>query len=772
MARPPRRTGNLPAEATSFIGRRHERAELRTKLAAARLVSLVGPGGVGKTRLAIRSATDLARGFADGAWLVELADIRDPAMVSNAILGALDLRSHTATDPRALVLGYLRDRTLLLVVDNCEHLLEAAAVLVSEILRAAPGVRVIATSREPLSVTGEHVIPLPPLELPAPHDAASLAHVRQNEAVALFTERAAAASGAFELTTSNQAAVVDLCRRLDGLPLAIELAAVRTRVLPVEHILDRLSDRFALLTGGSRAALPRHQTLRTTIDWSHDLLDSAERTLLRRLCVFAGRFSLDAIESVCGSEDSAAASTLDILSSLLDKSLVIKDDVPSGARYRLHETMREYARLRLRAAGEEQDLELRCTEYYVASCRQAALEARYRIPAWLEWIDLEIDNVRAVLQRCLNSGDVQRGITLTSSLMYYWITRATTEGVQWLDAFLSSADGTAPAHGGAYFIRGFLGVLQSDPESAGPALERAVELARSSGPVPLLSRSLAMASIAAMMGGDHASSRQLLDQAEVATTRLENDVSAMLMLLQARSLDGLFEGDLDTVRSASAQGARLSRTVGDLYSLEMMLINQGMVALMERDPASAQPLFGEALQIARQLDDRVAQYWTLDALGCHAASSGQARRAAQLFGAAQTVRSGAGAASIGVLAPLVSEATRSATATLGVTKFHAEFAAGQQVQRADAIALALGEPARAAAADTNAQATTPLANREAEVAQLVAQGLSNKDIAVRLFISERTVDSHVRSILNKLGFNSRAQVAVWVGPAQRNDGSS
>src|SRR5437763_5719134 len=339
MARPMRRSGNRPTETTSFIGRRSELAELRKKLTAARLVSLVGPGGVGKTRLAIRAATDLARGFRDGAWLVELADVRDAALVSNAVLAALDLRNQTTTEPHALLLAYVRDKELLLVVDNCEHLLEVAAWLLTDVIRASPGVRVIATSREPLGVTDEHVLPIPPLELPPVHSAESLDQVRQNEAVALFTERAAAASGTFELTVSNQAAVVDLCRRLDGLPLAIELAAVRTRVLSVEQIRDRLTDRFALLTGGSRAALPRHQTLRTTIDWSHDLLDSGERRLLRRLCVFAGRFRLEAIESVCCSEDVPAANALDILSSLLDKSLVIKEEVTSGACYRLHETM-------------------------------------------------------------------------------------------------------------------------------------------------------------------------------------------------------------------------------------------------------------------------------------------------------------------------------------------------------------------------------------------------------------------------------------------------
>ena len=303
MARPTRRSGNLPAEATSFIGRRRELAEVRKKLTEARLVSLVGPGGVGKTRLAIRIATDLGRGFRGGGWLVELAEVLDPALVSSAVMTALDLRDQAAAEPLALLLSYLQDKELLLVVDNCEHLLGAAGQVVTDVMRAAPGVRVIATSREPLSVPGEHVVPVPPLELPSPHAAEPLAQLQRSEAVMLFPERAAAASGTFELTAANQAAVVDLCRRLDGLPLAIELAAVRTRVLTAEQILDRLTDRFGLLTGGSRAALPRHQTLRTTIEWSHDLLADGERTVLRRSCVFAGRFTLEDVESVCTSED-------------------------------------------------------------------------------------------------------------------------------------------------------------------------------------------------------------------------------------------------------------------------------------------------------------------------------------------------------------------------------------------------------------------------------------------------------------------------------------
>jgi predicted ATPase len=291
VARPRRRIGNLPAEVTSFVGRRRELADLRRTLAEARLVSLVGPGGVGKTRLAVRIATDLGRGFANGAWWVELAEVRDAALLMSTVVAALDLRDQASTEPSQTLLSYLRDSELLLVLDNCEHMLDASAHLVAEVLRAAPNVRVITTSREPLQTPGEHIVPVPPLELPSAGGGQPLSQLRENEAVMLFTERAAAASGSFELTGSNQSAVAHLCRRLDGLPLAIELAAVRTRVLTAQQILDRLTDRFALLTGGGRAALPRQQTLRTTIDWSHDLLAMSEQTLLRRLCVFAGRFN-------------------------------------------------------------------------------------------------------------------------------------------------------------------------------------------------------------------------------------------------------------------------------------------------------------------------------------------------------------------------------------------------------------------------------------------------------------------------------------------------
>jgi predicted ATPase/DNA-binding CsgD family transcriptional regulator len=760
MARPSHRPGNLPAEATSFIGRRHELAELRKKLMTARLVSLVGPGGVGKTRLAIRIASDLGRGFAAGAWLVALAEVRDAGLVANAAVAALDLRDQAATEPLQILVSYLQDKQLLLVLDNCEHLLEATGQLVAEVLRAAPDVRVITTSREPLQVLGEHVVPVPPLELPPGDGTVALSQLRQNEAVMLFTERAAAASGTFELTDSNQAAVVHLCRRLDGLPLAIELAAVRTRVLTAEQILERLTDRFALLTGGSRAALPRHQTLRTTIDWSHDLLTAGEQALFRRLCVFAGRFSLEDIEAVCAFDQVPVAQALALLSSLVDKSLVMKEDVKRFASYRLHETMREYASLKLRDANEVDVLEERCLEYYRTRCLRTADQARYQPVQWLDWIELEIDNIRLVLERCLARGDFARGLDLAASIGHYWVTRGTTESVRWLDQLLASGEASPQTQVRAYYLRGWLSLLQGDPAAARPWIARAVATARESRQLAKLSESLSIAATAEDAIGDLAAAGHFLDEAEAVTAGL-HDYPATIELVSERAVHAIFQGDLDTASAASSEGARLSREAGDLFQLETMLRNLGMVGMMTGDLDAAKLRFVEALRVAQQIDHRIAQYYLLAGLGWQAASSGQARLAAQLLGAAETVATGAGAIIIGPVVPLLAGAKESAVAAIGALKFEAEFKIGKRLSREAAVRLALGESDHVDVATERIEAG-PLAKREAEVARLVAEGLSNKQIGARLFISESTVASHIRSILNKLGFNSRAQIASWI----------
>jgi predicted ATPase/DNA-binding CsgD family transcriptional regulator len=736
-------------------------AEIRKTLAAARLVCLVGPGGVGKTRLAIRAATDLGRGFANGARWVELAEIRDAALLTNAVVAALDLRDQAGTKPLQTLLSHLRESELLLVLDNCEHMLEACAHLVDEILRAAPGVRVITTSREPLQIAGEYVVPVPPLALPPTGGGQPLSQLRQNEAVLLFTERAAAASGTFELTSSNQAAVVDLCRRLDGLPLAIELAAVRTRVLTAEQILERLTDRFALLTGGGRAALPRQQTLRTTIDWSHDLLTTAEQVLLRRLCVFAGRFTVDDVESVCTSGEGSAGQALDVLWALVDKSLVTKEDVRDIACYRLHETMREYASLKLRDAAEMDLLDERYVEYYRTRCLAAEDDARHRTLEWLQWVELEIDNIRSALQKCLAAADWRRGLEIATSIGYYWVTRGTTESMRWFDELLAVATGSSDVPAGAYHFRGWLSMRQADAEAARPWLARAISAARAAGELRQLSESLSMAATAENMAGDHATARRLLDEAEALTPGLHS-YPAVIILVQARAIHAFFEGNLDVARVTSFEGARLSREAGDLYHLVQMLQYLGQVAMLAGDVAASKPRFVDALRIARRIDDRLAQYDLLCLLGWHAANSGQPRVAAQLLGAAESVGSGAGAGMAGPALPLLARARKTAISALGLSKFEAEYGAGKRMGREAALSLALSEAEHSEAGSSENANTGPLAKREVEVARLIAEGLTNRQIGSRLFISERTVATHVRNILNKLGFDSRAQVASWM----------
>ncbi len=594
MARAARRTGNLPAETSSFIGRRRELAEIRKKLAASRLVTLTGPGGVGKTRLAVRAAAAAARGFRDGVILVELAEARDGGAVAGAAVAALDLRDQAPAGPLPLLLSYLQDKELLLVLDNCEHLLDAAARLVAGVLRAAPGVRVIATSREPLLAPGEHVVPVLPLEVPPADPAGPLARLRQNESVMLFAERAAAASGGFELTEANRDAVAELCRRLDGLPLAVELAAARTRVLPAEQILGLLADRFGLLTGGSRAALPRHQALLAAIDWSHDLLRDAERTVLRRCCAFAGRFTLDDAEAVCASAEVPAAQALGVLSSLVDKSLLVRQDAQGRACYRMHETMREFAVLKLAEAGEADAVELRCARYYQAACRRPAPERRHRLGEWLQWADLEADNLRGVLRQCLNRGDTALGLDLAVSLGWFWITRAATEGMRWLGEFAAAAGegGDPQVRAWAWFLHGFLAVLKAGPQAAGPSLEAAVAAARQAGQPGVLAEALAMASVARSLAGDSAAAGRLAGEAHAAASGLDYPPGG-LAVAQARVFAGFAAGDLARAASWAAEGAGLARETGDLYGLEMMLLNQGTAALLpEQDAGGAASLTG------------------------------------------------------------------------------------------------------------------------------------------------------------------------------------
>ena len=747
-------------------------------LSDARLISLVGPGGVGKTRLAVRLGADLARGFADGGWWIDLAEVRDPELVTTAVLTGLNLSDQGTLDPRPLVLAHLQESNLLLVLDNCEHVLSATAALVDQILRTAPGVRLVATSREPLQVSGEHVLPVPPLGLPPPGGGRSLAQLQQYEAVLLFIERASALSGGFVLTDANRSAVAELCRRLDGLPLAIELAAVRTRVLSVEQIVARLSDRFALLTGGARAALPRQQTLRTTIDWSHDLLTGPEQQLLRRLCVFAGRFTLDDVESVCLSEDASQA--LDLLTSLVDKSLVIKEEIGDVACFRLHETMRDYAAGRLRDAAEEAALDEWYVNHYRTECLEAEETSRSRPLEWLPWVELEIENIRWALQKCLNASDWQRGLDIAGSIGLYWTLRGPRESLRWFDQLIAAA---ADAEGGvsaqAYRMRGMISMRQADAAAARPWLTRAITAARAAHNQVQLLPSLASASVAENMAGDRTAAASFLAEAEelARAGSLAGSVPTFsIAVVQARAIHAFFAGDLEGAAAAAEIGERHSRESGDLIYLIQMLLYRGQVSMLAGDPARSKPCFIEALHIARQLDDRPAQYDLLCLLAWQASAAGELQLTALLLGAADTAQGRAGAALTGPFEPLLKAARREATDGLGAARFEAAHVAGLRLDRDGALRLALGEVSDGGTDGGGANDPTgegddglatpsmagPLAPREFDVAKLIGAGLTNKQVGARLFISDRTVATHVRNIMNKLGFDSRAQIASWV----------
>src|SRR5438552_5735408 len=354
--------GRLPAESTSFVGRRRLLTEVKTAFANTRLLTLVGPGGVGKTRLAVRAAADLRRTVHDGAWFIDLAGLEDPHLVPKAVITGLGLADKSGQWPTSLLVSHLASREALLVLDNCEHLLDAVAVLADVVLQEAAGVRLLATSRQPLGISGERVLQVPPLTLPGEGSGSA-----ESEAVALFLARSADTGIQLEDTDATRRLVSDLCRHLDGMPLALELAAVRLRTIGLKELIDRLSDRFALLTGGSRAALPRHQTLMATIDWSHDLLSGQEAAVLRRLAVFPSDFGLDAAEAIAaGTIDQS--SVLELLSSLIEKSFVARMPTAAIARYRLHETMREYALLKLRDASEQATTMKAFVRFHSAMC--------------------------------------------------------------------------------------------------------------------------------------------------------------------------------------------------------------------------------------------------------------------------------------------------------------------------------------------------------------------------------------------------------------------
>jgi predicted ATPase/class 3 adenylate cyclase len=560
---------NLPAQTTSFVGRQRQLAEVAIALGEARVVTLTGVGGVGKTRLALQVAADVLPRYRDGAWITELAPIVDPAAVLEVVAASLGVTQRQGHTLRASLLDFLRAKRLLLMLDNCEHLLEAVARFLDEVIRACPHVAVLATSREGLSVGGERVIPVPSLELPRGADTEAPV---ETEAVRLFVERAAEAKAGFALSDKNQAAVIRLCRRLDGIPLAIELAAARVRSLTPAELAERLDERFRLLAGGPRTAVERHQTLRRAIDWSYDLLDAPEQKTLNHLAVFAAGFDLDAAEAVLAGDATRAADVVDVLGHLVDKSLVIAEDHDGVTRYRLLETIRSYAQDRLEEGGDADAARRRHAEHYVAFAAEAGYGLRGRDEvAWTVRVEAELDNLRAAHTWSVASGNADLALRLVAPLALNG-TRVGYASSPWTEPTLALPD--APAH-------------------------------------PLYPEVLAWAGWVAMIAGDLDRGIRLAHEALDAAAATSIRESSMCRVLCSACGVASYTGDGEEAGRLAAEWLRRASALGDDYDVANALTASAAPFLFAGDTGGALVSLDEALAVARRLGNPTALSYAL-----------------------------------------------------------------------------------------------------------------------------------------------------------------
>jgi predicted ATPase/DNA-binding winged helix-turn-helix (wHTH) protein len=625
---------NLPYQLTSFVGREQEIAQLEELVTTNRLVTLTGAGGCGKTRLATQVASQLIDAFSDGVWLVELAALSDPRLVPQAVAKALEVKEQPARLVLETLGDYLASKKLLLVLDNVEHLLEGCAQFVDLILRRSPDVAMLVTSRERLGMTGELIYRVPSLTVPGPGDNVAPDALLAYEGVRLFVDRVRLLRPDFSVTSENAASLASICCHLDGIPLAIELAAPRLRSMSVEELNQGLDQRFALLTGGSRTALPRHRTLRSTIDWSYDLLREPEKLFLQRLSVFAGGWTLAAAEEVCAGEGIEQRDALDLLTSLADKSLVVPEQEDAQTRYRLLETVRQYARDRLEDSGGNVAARVRHRNYYLALAEEADPKLRgAEQTVWLRRLEQEHENLRAGLEWSLVEAGSKGGLRLCGALGRFWWTRGhCTEGRQWCTRFLCKAGAEERTRERANVLNaaGVLCYFQGDYPAARAFHEESLAIRRGLGDRPGVAVSLGNLANVALHQGDYPAARALLEES-LAIHRELGDRFGIAVSLSNLGNVGVNQGDYPAARALYEESLAICRELGHRFGIAASLSNLGNVAINQGDYSAARALLEESLPIGRELGDRSAIALALSNLGHVARNLGDYPAARALY---------------------------------------------------------------------------------------------------------------------------------------------
>jgi predicted ATPase/DNA-binding CsgD family transcriptional regulator len=757
----------LRGELTEFVGRRSELTGVREALGAARLVTLTGPGGIGKTRLAIEAASGARRTFRDGVWLAELGSLRDAALLVPEVARSLGLSDRSARWAVAALTDYLAGQQALLVLDQCEHLADACAVMADALLRGCPGLRIIATSRHVLGVAGEVIVAVPPLTVPAEGQLAVPEELLQYEAVRLFADRAAAVQPGFALDAVSGPAVAGICRRLDGIPLAIELAAVRLRSLSPGQILSRLDSRFGLLSGGGPAGRPHHRTLQAALEWSYGLLTEAEQSMWRRVSVFAGSFDLDAAEAVCAVGRVTTGEVVDLIDALVAKSILLRTGRRT-ARYRLLDTIGEFGLSKVRGRGNERRLRLRHFRWYAALAARQEAFGPGRVP-WIAALDADHENLRAALEFALSEpSEIAAGAQMACDLWRYWDTHGhLTEGRRMLTMVLERLDQAAAVRPRALWVAGFLTQVQGDIPAARALLETALSAARAAGDVS------AEAWASSFLGWDlyflgEPGPGHALAQAALRRHRESADqVGEVLALMQI----GYIHLCADEPQQAAdwfGECARVCESSGNVWYHAYARWGLGVAAWLDADHDRAAALESRALRTLRHMDDPMGVVLCVDAMAWVAAARQEPLRALTLLGAADAAWAAIPAAPAVPLRRHHDAALDEARQAVPDGEDRTALAAGSVMSQAEVIAFALGESsrptARSGGAGTGAgpaAGTGGLTRREQEVAALVARGLSNAQIAATLVISARTVETHVQHIMDKLGFRARAQIAAW-----------